>query len=81
MTNSKLIRQTIKDRGLKISFVAKKMGLSPFGLQKKMDNQTEFKVSEVESFCNAVGGLSRDDMIQIFFAEEVDFTATSKCMM
>ena len=78
MTNSNLIRQTIKDRGLKIKFVAEKMGLSHYGLQKKMDNLTEFKVSEVQAFCDAVGGLARDDMIRIFFADEVDYPATTR---
>ena len=77
MTNSGLIRETIRARGLKIKYVAEKMGLSHYGLQKKMDNKTEFKVSEIESFCNAVGGLSKDDMFRIFFADEVDYLSTS----
>ncbi len=77
MTNSKLIRKTIKDRGLKIKYVAEQMGLSRCGLHKKMDNETEFKVSEVEAFCNAVGGLGRDDMIRIFFADDVDCSSTT----
>ena len=77
MTNSKLIRDTIKERGLKIKYVAKKMGLSHYGLQKRMDNMTELKVSEVEAFCAAVGGLARDDMIKIFFANEVDYSSTT----
>ena len=77
MTNSKLIRETIKERGLKIKYVAEKMGLSHYGLQKKMDNITEFKVSEVDAFCAAVGGLARDDMIKIFFADEVDYLSTN----
>ena len=77
MTNSKLIRKTIKDRGLKIGYVAEKMGLSHYGLQKKMDNKTEFKVSEIEAFCHAVGGIPKDDMFKIFFADEVDYSSTT----
>lgn len=81
MTDSKLIRKAIKDRGLKISFVAKKMGLSHYGLQKKMDNITEFKVSEIEAFCLAVGGIPKDDMFRIFFADVVDYSSTSDYMV
>lgn len=77
MTDSELIRETIKTRGLKIKYVAEKMGITYCGLQKKMDNKTEFKVSEIESFANAVGGLSRDDMFRIFFADEVDYSSTT----
>ena len=69
MVNGTLIRETIKERGLKIKFVAKKMGLSHYGLQKKMDNITEFRVSEVETFCDAVGGLSKADMLRMFYPE------------
>lgn len=72
MTDSTAIREVIKSRGLKIKYVAKQMGLSAYGLQKKMDNKSEFKVSEVESFCKAVGGLDTSEQRRIFFASNVD---------
>ncbi|MBR2132239.1 MAG: hypothetical protein IJ955_06840 [Oscillospiraceae bacterium] len=78
MTDSKLIRDVIRDRGLKIKYIAKEMGLSPYGLQKKMDNISEFKVSEVEAFCSAVGGLDIQARQRIFFADEVDLKSTNR---
>ncbi len=66
------IRKVIKSRGLKIKYIAEQMGLSTYGLQKKMDNKSEFKVSEVESFCKAVGGLDISEQQRIFFASNVD---------
>jgi len=73
MTDSMAIREVIKSRGLKIKYIAEQMGLSTYGLQKKMDNKSEFKVSEVESFCKAVGGLDASEQHRIFFAPNVDY--------
>ena len=46
MTNTKLLREKIDDSGYKISFVAKQCGLTYQGFLKKVNNETEFKVSE-----------------------------------
>ena len=47
MTNSKLLREIIDEKGYKLKYIAEKLGLSPYGLQLKIDNKQEFKTSEV----------------------------------
>lgn len=70
MTDSKALRALVKQRGLKLGYIANQMGLSPYGLQRKIDNLSEFKTSEVLSFCNAVGGVRPEMQRQIFFTNE-----------
>lgn len=48
MTNSAALRERIKESGFKLGFIAKKLGITAYTLQKKIDNETEFKVSEVD---------------------------------
>ena len=46
MTDTKKLKDKIRDKGLKYSYVASRLGLTPFGFQKKVENDTEFKASE-----------------------------------
>ena len=69
MTNTALLRNTIYDSGLKLSYIAKKMGLSAYGLQKKINGESEFKASEIAGLCDI---LKIDDARRrdaIFFAK------------
>ena len=47
MTNSVLLRQKIDESGYKLAFVAAKCGLTYCGFLKKLNNETEFKASEM----------------------------------
>lgn len=67
MTDSKKLRDKIEGAGLKYSFLAKKLGLSSYGLQKKIENDTEFKASEVKSLADLLN-LSTIERDEIFFA-------------
>lgn len=71
MTDSIALRNEIISAGLKFNFVAKELGITPFGLQKKIDNVTEFKASEIKKLCEILnlGGKTRD---KIFFATNRD---------
>lgn len=51
MINSELLRKKIDNSGYRFSWLAKKMNLSPYGLRKKINEETEFKVSEVSKIC------------------------------
>ena len=51
MTDSKALRSIIASRGLKLKFVAEYLGLSPYGLQLKINNKKEFKSSEILALC------------------------------
>ena len=50
MTNSKALRDWISARGLKYKAIAERMGITPYSLQKKIDNETQFKASEIAVF-------------------------------
>lgn len=71
MTDSAALRKWIEDRGLKLIAIADRLKVTPFTLQKKIDNVTEFKVSEVSVFTNDLG-MSRTDRDAIFFAKNVE---------
>ena len=71
LTDSAELRREIKERGLKYSFIAKELGLTPYGLQKKIDNLTEFKASEIDSFTKLLK-LTNKRRDEIFFASKVN---------
>jgi len=71
-----LLKQKIKDSGLKINFVAEKVGISYQSFWQKMEGKTKFALEEVQKLCNVLN-LSTEDRDQIFFAQNVDDTSTS----
>ena len=71
MTNSELLRTIIEEKGLKLKYVAQKIGLTPHGLSLKIDNASEFKSSEIKALCELLGINDLNDREAIFFAEEV----------
>lgn len=54
-------------RNLTMAEVAKKIGINPATLSKKLNGSTDFTRSEMQRFKEALG-LSEDEMISIFFA-------------
>lgn len=71
MTNAKLLRETIIKSGIKYKYIADYLGLSAFGLQKKIDNINEFKASEIVKISQLLN-LSDKKRDKIFFAEQVN---------
>lgn len=67
MTNSSALREWIKYRGYKLKSVAARLGITPCALQKKIDNESEFKASEIAVFVNDLG-MSPKERDKIFFA-------------
>lgn len=67
MTDTKALRDRIQDSGLKYKFIAKIIGISAYSLQRKIDNDNEFLVSEVDAISRLLG-LSLEDKDAIFFA-------------
>lgn len=55
MTNTRLLRELIDAKGLKLCYIADQLGISRFGLHKKMQNQSEFKPSEIKRICEILG--------------------------
>ena len=68
MTDTAALRDTIKNSGLKYNFIASKLGLSTMGLLKKVENETEFKASEIKKLSELLR-LTSDERDRIFFAQ------------
>jgi len=67
MTDSKRLKDMIRKSGLKYTYLAQKLGISYFALKKKIENETEFKASEIQAICDllAISDLSLKE--NIFF--------------
>ena len=72
MTDTKQLRHLIKKSGFKYQYIAEQIGLSAYGLSKKINNETEFKAGEIESLCNVLNIKSVEQRMKIFFAKNVD---------
>lgn len=66
MTNSVMLRQKIEASGYKLAFIAMKCSLTYSGLLKKLNNESEFKASEIITLTNLLG-LSDEERDMIFF--------------
>lgn len=75
MTDSHLLEQKIKAVGLTISAIAEKLGITRAGFYKKLNNDTEFKASEISKL-STILGLTSKEREQIFFAQYVDKMST-----
>lgn len=67
MTNSADLRKAVDRSGLKYMKIASEMGISAYTLQKKIDNETEFKASEIVKLSSLLS-LSDSERSSIFFA-------------
>lgn len=67
MTDTVKLRAAVSASGLKYKHIAEVLGLSPYGLQKKVDGQNEFKASEIAKLSEILN-LSPDSRNKIFFA-------------
>ncbi len=71
MINSVLLKKRIKGKGISITLLAEKVGISREGFYKKMNGITEFKISEVLRI-KKILNLSEKDANEIFFNEKVN---------
>ncbi|WP_346961133.1 hypothetical protein [Faecalicatena contorta] len=72
LTNSKLLRALINEKGYKLKYVAEYLGLSGYGLSLKISNKCEFKTSEVSALCELLDIKSLEKKEEIFFDSEDD---------
>ena len=72
MTNSKMLRDIIAESGLKLSHIAEKLNISSYCLSKKINNENEFKPSEILVLCNIMFIEKLEEKEAIFFAKRVD---------
>ena len=78
MTDTEKLRALIECKGLKLKFVAECLGLSPYGLQLKIENKREFKTSEVAKLCEILDITSLRDKEEIFFTNKDDLKSSNK---
>ena len=71
MTDTVKLRELISKSGLKLGYIANQLGISRFALSNKIQNRTEFRVSEIVTMCEILC-IDYDSREQIFFAHKVD---------
>lgn len=69
--NADLLRNRIKESGLKYGFIAEKCGLTYPGLLNKLNGVREFKLTEANTIKNLLK-ISDEEFCEIFFDHEVD---------
>lgn len=72
MTNTKELLSLIKNSGLKKGYIAEQLKITTYGLQKKIQNDSEFKSSEIAIMCELLNITSLKEKERIFFAIKVD---------
>lgn len=72
MTNSKVLKTKIKEKGLKLKFLSEKIGITYYSLALKISNKQEFKASEIQSLCELLDISNLKERENIFFANNVD---------
>ncbi len=75
MTDSEALNKVIENSGLKLTFIARALKLSREGFYKKLNNQTEFKASEIVKM-QEILNLSNEQRDKIFFANQVELKST-----
>lgn len=77
MTNTAMLKKIIQESGYKLSFIANYLGLSSYGFSRKLNNQSEFTISEVDKLCELLHIESLEKRFAIFFAKQVDAKSTA----
>ncbi len=70
MTDTSLLRKKIDESGYKLRFIAKKLNITYAGFLKKVNNETEFKASEIQILGELLN-LTREEIDKIFFTLNV----------
>lgn len=67
MTNTNLLRQKIEESGLKLQFIADKLGISRQTLIAKINGKSEFNQTEIQILCDLLNIKSLKEKNLIFF--------------
>lgn len=76
MTNTILLKKLIDESGLKRNFIAKELGLTPYGLKLKTIGKNKFYAEEISKMCELLGIDDLDLKERIFFAHNVEYNST-----
>lgn len=66
MVDTEALLEAVKESGMTLKGVARKMGFSYRSLCRKARNETIFRISEVEMFCKIVGLSTKAKRERIF---------------
>lgn len=66
MTNTALLRQRIKDSGLKLQYIADYIGISRVSLTMKIENVSEFRQTEIKKLCEILRIETAEEKTLIF---------------
>lgn len=72
MTNTALLEKLIKDSGLKLSFIAEKLGMSRQALHRKIKGLVQFTGPEIKALCELLNLQEWARIKPVFFADNVD---------
>lgn len=78
MVDTQRLNDRIDRSGLKKYYIASKIGLTTYGLQKKITNQTQFKANEIEELCIVLQIETLEEKEKIFFSKNVGEMETEK---
>lgn len=67
MTDTNALKAIIKQSGLKKKFICEKIGLSMPGFLNKLNNESDFRQSEIKKLCEVLN-LDASQRDLIFFA-------------
>ena len=76
MTDTEELLKVIEKSGLRKGFIANQLGITTYGLQKKVENKTQFKAGEIKILCEILNITSLEEKEKIFFATNVDKVST-----
>ena len=74
MTNTALLEKLISDSGLKLSYIADKLGITRQALYKKIKGLAQFTGPEIKILCRLLNLRSWAKIEPVFFADNVDET-------
>lgn len=75
MTNTAMLERLIKDSGLKLSFIADKLGITRQALYKKINGLAQFNGPEIKIMCELLKLNTWAKIKPVFFADEVNKNA------
>lgn len=76
MTNKDLLKDKIKERGLKLGFIVEKLGTSYAWFNKKLEGKKDFNAAEIQKLCEILGITDLEEKERIFFAKNVEKSST-----
>lgn len=71
MIDTNLLRTVIDRSGYKLKYVAEQLGINYYGLLKKLNNESEFKASEINILYNLLS-MTEAEREAIFFTLNVE---------